>query len=242
VRARALAVAVSATLAAAAIVAAAQAAWTDGGATTHATFGAAAEFPPVASLVPSVLGTAQVGVVLHATGGAFSPAPTGSTIAWLRCDASGAACAATGSTGADYTAKLADVGSTLRAQLTPVNGTTGGAAVRSEPTPVVLAINLGPVLKTPVADNAPAITGTPGVGQTLTAAPGSWLPSLVTFSYRWQRCDALGSGCTAIAGATGATYAPVAADGGHRLAVAVTASLAGLIPSPAVSVTTAVIA
>jgi hypothetical protein len=241
VRGRALIVAGAVTVALAAIAAVAQAAWRDAGATTHATFAAATEFPPVAGLVPSVLGTAQVGVTLHATDGAFAPTATSTTIAWLRCDASGAACAATGSTGADYTAKLADIGSTLRAQQTPANGATAGAAVRSEPTPAVLAINLGPVLKAPVADNAPAISGTAAVGQTLTAVPGTWLPSLVTFSYRWLRCDAIGAGCTPIAGATGATYSPVAADSGRRLSVAVTAALAGLIPSPAVSVTTAVV-
>jgi hypothetical protein len=228
-------------LTAAAAVAVAQAAWTDAGATTHATLTAASEFPPVAGLVPSVLGTAQVGVALHATSGAFAPAATSSTIAWLRCDASGGACAATGSTGADYTAKLADVGGTLRVEQTPVNGTTAGAAVRSEPTPSVLAINLGPVLKSPVADNAPAVSGTAAVGQTLTAAPGTWLPSLATFSYRWLRCDAIGAGCVPIAGATDVTYVPVVADLGHRLSVAVTAALIGLIPSPAVSIATAVI-
>lgn len=240
-RARAVTVAVLASLTAVAAVAVATAAWTGAGATSHATFGAASEFPPVASLVPSVLGTAQVGVVLHATSGAFVPAATTSTIAWLRCDGSGGACVATGSTGADYTAKLADVGSTLRVEQAPVNATTAGAAVRSEPTPIVVALNLGPVVKQPVADNAPTISGTAAVGQTLTAAPGTWLPSLVTFSYRWLRCDAIGAACTPIAGATDETYVPVAADRGHRLSVAVTAALIGLIPSPAVSITTAVI-
>ena len=105
----------------------------------------------------------------------------------------------------------------------------------------MLAINLGPVLKSPVTDNAPAISGSPAVGQTLTAVPGTWLPSLVTFSYRWLRCDAIGAGCTPIAGATNVAYVPVVADRGRRLSVAVTAALIGLIPSPAVSVTTAVI-
>lgn len=240
-RARAVVVAVLALLTAAVAVAVAKAAWNGAEATTHATFSAASEFPPVVRLVPSVLGTAQVGVVLHATSGAFAPAATSSTIAWLRCDGSGGACVATGSTGADYTAKLADVGSTLRAEQTPVNETTAGAAVRSEPTPIVVAINLGPVIKQPVVDNAPTISGTAAVGQTLTAAPGTWLPSLVTFSYRWLRCDAIGAGCTPIAGATDVTYVPVVADRGHRLSVAVTAALIGLIPSPAVSITTAVI-
>jgi hypothetical protein len=238
-RARALILAVVVAFATTAV---AQAAWKDAGATTHATFTAAAEFPPLVSLVPSLLGTAQVGVAMHATGGAFSPAATGATITWLRCDALGAACVATGSTGADYTVQVADLAKTLRAELTPANGATSGAAVRSEPSPPVIGLNLGPLLKTPLVDNTPTVTGTTAVGATLTALPGTWSSVAVTFSYQWLRCDAVGAGCAAIAGATGQTYVPVVADRGVRLSVKVTGALLGLVPSPALGTTTAVIA
>ena len=41
---------------------------------------------------------------------------------------------------------------------------------------------------------APSISGTPAVGETLTADPGTWsgVPT-PTFSYQWQRCAAIGS-------------------------------------------------
>ncbi|MCW2993287.1 MAG: hypothetical protein JWQ18_782, partial [Conexibacter sp.] len=165
-----------------------------------------------------------------------------SALAWLRCNAGGAACVATGATGADYTPVLADAGSTLRAQLTPANGGTSGAAVRSEPTQVVLALNLGPVVKAPAVDNAPWMSGATAVGQTLTAMPGTWLQLAATFSYAWLRCDALGAGCAPIAGATATTYVPTAADRGHRLVLSVTGALLGLIPSTAASAAGGVVA
>jgi hypothetical protein len=47
----------------------------------------------------------------------------------------------------------------------------------------------------------------------------------MSFSYQWLRCtsSALAS-CTAIAGATSATYVPVSADQGFRLRATVTAT------------------
>jgi hypothetical protein len=72
---------------------------------------------------------------------------------------------------------------------------------------------------------APTITGTPAVGQTLTAQNGTWGNSPTAFQYRWRRCDAAGAACVNIAGAVGAakTYNVVAADAGHTLRVVVTA-------------------
>jgi hypothetical protein len=217
------------------------AAFTDDAARSSSTFAAAAEFPPVVSAVPSVLGTAQMGVALHATAGAFSPAPTSATVGWLRCDGAGAGCVSTGATGADYTPGLSDVGKTLRAELTPVNGSTPGAAVRSEPTLAVLGLSLGPVIVSPVATNTPSITGTATVGQTLTGAPGNWVQLLSTTAYRWQRCDATGAGCAPIAGATSQTYTLVAADRGRRLSLVVTVASLGLLATSAVTATTGVV-
>jgi hypothetical protein len=46
----------------------------------------------------------------------------------------------------------------------------------------------------------------------------------MTYGYQWQRCDSGGASCAAVAGATSANYALVAADVGSRLRVSVTAS------------------
>ena len=53
----------------------------------------------------------------------------------------------------------------------------------------------------------PAITGDADVGGTLTAGTGTWTGTApVTFTYQWQRCDADGTNCVDIAGATDDTY------------------------------------
>ncbi len=62
-------------------------------------------------------------------------------------------------------------------------------------------------------------------GDTLAVSTGSWMSyPTSTYTYQWQECDAAGGSCTAIGGATAATYTPVAAEEGHTLRVEVTAS------------------
>src|SRR5581483_4756305 len=60
----------------------------------------------------------------------------------------------------------------------------------------------------------PTLSGTPSQGQTLTATPGTWSGTGPLFAYQWRRCDASGSSCANISGATGTSYALVAADQG----------------------------
>jgi hypothetical protein len=69
----------------------------------------------------------------------------------------------------------------------------------------------------------PTISGTTGIGDTLTAHDGTWsgLPA-PTFSYQWKRCDSAGANCSAIAGATASTYVIASDDAGYRIRVAVT--------------------
>jgi NHL repeat len=79
----------------------------------------------------------------------------------------------------------------------------------------------------PTSTATPAISGTPQPGQTLSATAGSWTAGPFTESYAWKTCDASGTGCTAIPTATGNTYAVTAADVGHTLRIAVTATNGG---------------
>ena len=74
----------------------------------------------------------------------------------------------------------------------------------------------------------PTVSGTPAVGQTLTANAGTWTGTPTSFSYRWWRCS---GSCTVISGATGSSYAVAAGDAGSRLMVGVVASN-GDGPSP----------
>jgi hypothetical protein len=77
----------------------------------------------------------------------------------------------------------------------------------------------------PTAQGTPSIVGTLARGFVLTARPGPWTGSTpLSFRYRWQRCDARGSRCTAVAGATAATYRVGSADVGRRLRVLVRAA------------------
>jgi hypothetical protein len=72
---------------------------------------------------------------------------------------------------------------------------------------------------------APTISGTPQVGQTLTANVGSWSSDTApTYSYQWQRCNETGANCFQITGATAQTYVVQTADAGATLRVVVTAT------------------
>jgi hypothetical protein len=81
----------------------------------------------------------------------------------------------------------------------------------------------------PVNTAPPAISGTPTVGQTLTASQGTWSNSPTRFAYQWVRCPASGgapdgSDCAAIGGATTNAYVLASPDAGSRLRARVTAT------------------
>ena len=103
-------------------------------------------------------------------------------------------------------------------------------------------ITLG--VRAPESAAVPAITGVARVGAVLEATTGDWTGSEpMTLSPQWQRCTGQATGCTDIAGATGLTYAPVAADVDMRLRVLVVAdnvtagtTSAVSLPTPAVRI------
>ena len=69
----------------------------------------------------------------------------------------------------------------------------------------------------------PTVSGATQLGQTLTAAPGTWSNRPVSLAYQRQRCDTGGAACVAIPGATGQSYNVGVADPGATLRVSVTA-------------------
>jgi hypothetical protein len=76
----------------------------------------------------------------------------------------------------------------------------------------------------PAADVQPQVTGFAQVGQVLSVDNGMWagVPApLVTD--QWQRCNAIGLGCTLITGSTASTYVVMPSDLGSTLRVAVRA-------------------
>jgi thermitase len=77
----------------------------------------------------------------------------------------------------------------------------------------------------PVNTALPAITGSAQQGQTLTGTSGTWTGNTpITYGDQWSRCDSSGNNCVNIAGATGTTYVPTAADVGSTIRLKVTAS------------------
>ncbi len=81
----------------------------------------------------------------------------------------------------------------------------------------------------PVATVKPSVTGSPAVGSTLTAKPGTWSLAGVALTYQWLRAGA------AISGATGSTYKVTTADYGKSLSVKVTAKATGYASGTATS-------
>jgi hypothetical protein len=89
---------------------------------------------------------------------------------------------------------------------------------------------------------APVIQGSAEVGLTLTSTRGSWTNSPTSFSYAWSQCDATGSSCLSLTGATHRSYTVQAGDLGHTLRVSVTArNASGPSPTPATSAQSAVV-
>jgi hypothetical protein len=95
--------------------------------------------------LPSVSGTPRDGSTLTADRGEWSGTnPIAYAYAWQRCNSAGGSCdAITGATSQSYTATSADVGSTLRVQVTASNSGGSGSAT-SEPTAAVAAAGNAP--------------------------------------------------------------------------------------------------
>ena len=89
----------------------------------------------------------------------------------------------------------------------------------------------------PVNTALPVISGTAQSGQTLTSSTGTWQNSPTSYGYQWSRCNPT---CTAIGGATVASYQATDTDVGAKLQITVTASNSGG-STPATSAQTATV-
>jgi hypothetical protein len=87
------------------------------------------------------------------------------------------------------------------------------------------------------------LTGTLKVGETLTAATGTWSPVPDAFTYVWKRgSSATTTTWTTISGQAGNSYALSAADRGNFIRVEVTGIKAGLAPTTAFKVSATAVA
>ncbi len=182
---------------------------------------AASQAAPVNTAPPTVTGTATVGETLTASNGTWSNSPTGFTYQWVRCNASGGSCVSVANgTQKTYTLVGADAGHTIRVRVTATNA-DGSASAESSQTDVVAPATSSAA---PRNTDRPIVSGTPRVGQTLTADEGSWTANPTAFAFQWQRCDADNIvSCLNVVGATAKTYALHTADLGYRLRVRVRA-------------------
>ncbi len=101
---------------------------------------------------------------------------------------------------------------------------------------------VAPPASAPVNTVLPLLSGAAQVGQRLTGSDGTWTGAHpITFTRKWRLCNAAGTSCVDIAGATGASYVPVAGDVGKTLRLRVTGSNSAGGPVTADSLQTAAV-
>jgi hypothetical protein len=171
---------------------------------------------PATFSAPVLSGLAAQGQTLSTSAGSWQHAPTGYAYQWLRCGPNGSGCAnIAGATGSTYQLSAADAGQVVRSRVTATNGV--GVS-----TPAVSAIS-SVVIPLPAATAPPVISGVPAAGKSLSVSTGTW-NTPATFTYQWLSCNASGTGCAAVAGATDNSYFLLGEDAGHTLQVVVTAT------------------
>lgn len=183
----------------------------------HSRFASASVFAPRNVEPPTISGEASEGKSLTVDPGTWKNDPS-FRFQWQRCDAAGDACADIPSaTERSYLATGEDVGHALRVRVTAGNQ-AGEAVATTSATPPVAAAELPPANL-----ELPQVTGTAREGSTLSATDGTWARA-DDYAYQWLACEADGSECEPIAGASDATYRLTEEEIGHTIRVAVTAS------------------
>jgi hypothetical protein len=172
---------------------------------------------PARSASPAVSGLAAEGQKLTATAGTWAPAGTSYAYQWQRSSDGGNTWTNIPSaTLSYYTLGAADLGDTVQVQVTATN--TWGTATASSASTATVASGA------PVSTVKPAITGSAGAGQKLTATAGTWNPAGTSYAYQWQYSSDGGNTWTNIAAATSYSYTLTTTYVGDTLQVRVTAT------------------
>lgn len=178
---------------------------------------------PTFSVDPSISGTAQQGETL--TGDSGTHTGTSETLRWLADEV-----AIVGETAATLVLAAGQIGAAITFEVTAINA-AGSTVATSAATEAVIAATV------PVNTVLPSISGTAQVGQTLTAADGTWTGAPTPVLTRQWLADA-----TPISGATGATYLVDIADLNKVITVTVTGTNAHSAVDATSAATAAVIA
>ena len=167
---------------------------------------------------PAIAGTAKTGAKLVAKAGTWT---TGTKLRYQwYVDGQ----AVSGATSTAFIPKPAHAGKTVKVKVTGSKQGYSSAAKVSKPTPKVAKPGT-------LATKTPRISGTPRVGEKLTAIRGEWTAG-TTYSYRWYRNGA------AISGATAKSYILRSADRGTAIKVKVTGRKSGYTTASRVSAST----
>ncbi|HTZ05275.1 MAG TPA: CHRD domain-containing protein [Gaiellaceae bacterium] len=174
---------------------------------------------PANTKQPDPSGTAQEGKTITVGHGDWTGLqPITFTYQWQSCTSGGTCTNLAGKTGSSLLLGLSQVGLLMRATIVATNA-AGKTSAFSNLTAIVLA-----KATAPANVSLPAISGSAHVGQRLSATSGEWTGVPTSpYTYQWSRCNADGSSCSTIAGATGQTYGVGAADLGLAIRVNVTA-------------------
>lgn len=201
---------------------------------------------PMPTAAPAVTGARQVDQALSVSTGTWANGIVQTSVQWLRDGT-----AIPGATNVTYTQVAGDVGKVISARVTAQrpdyrqeNGTGeivsfasfdqvvgAGAATQAAPMPPGGGGGGGGTAVAPTATTAPSVTGPAKVGSTLTANPGTWDTTGLTYSYQWLR------GTAPIVGATSATYKTTVEDLDKAVSVQVVAKKAGVPDGTATSST-----
>ncbi|MCW5954179.1 MAG: choice-of-anchor M domain-containing protein, partial [Propionibacteriaceae bacterium] len=172
------------------------------------------EPPELSAPTPTVTGAAVVGATLEVSAGSWGPEPVELAYQWL---AEGAVIP--GATGDRYTVTPAELGRQLSVAVTGSKDGYPSVTRESEKTSKVTEGAAA------VATVKPSVSGTAVVGATLSAQPGEWSLSGLSFAFQWFADG------DAIPGATGDRYTVTPAELGKQLSVAVIGSKDGYHPS-----------
>jgi hypothetical protein len=128
--------------------------------------------PAVTAGVPTITGTAKVGEKLTANPGTWQPGSAQLAYQWLRDGKP-----ISGATASTYLAAALDAAKKLSVQVT-------GSLAAYTPSSATSAQTKA-VARGELSAKKPKISGKAQVGKTLTAKPGTWKPTGVSFSYAW---------------------------------------------------------
>jgi hypothetical protein len=181
---------------------------------------------PKNTATPQIVGQIVVGQTLSLTTGTWSGStPITYTYSWRRCNPQGdpdTCVQIPGATSSTYVPVPADIGIAIRVWITGTNPIGADTAITNHTFPIVDRPHFAPQ-----ASTSPSIAAMSQVsaGRQLIAQIGTFTgDEPISTTFAWQRCDATGAACQAIAGATRLTYMPGDADVGSTLRLEVTAT------------------